>query len=502
MTRRPLLAAMCVLCLLLAGCVGWSTAPTAVSATSATLHAQASCRADNAANPCTYWFQYWVDGSATVLSTPHRDGNTNTGGAFYDVAETITGLTPNTLYRSQFCGYGDTDVAQPGACIGQPSNPITQPGWQPDPGEFSATQNFRTAGPGTLATVDLGRPLSVADTAANRIPRDAGLSAAWSGSQALWLFGDTVQKNGPAFLPGTTAAAGPYTRGQVPTTLQELPTPPAPPASGRTSPALFLPVPQGLQMPSGAPPGQPAETPCGTGGTTYAASWPSGVTAIPGTATLLITYAETCVISAGQLPEERFSMVRYDPATNRFLGTATPFVASPLSAGIPAAERLGSPVFGGDGYLYLYATDVTTNRIIAARVSATPSAWGNRGNYRWWNGSWQSNPALATSVASVPFAGSVHVADYAGAGSHRSAMIVQTGFGSAEFQVLQATTPAGPWTLSASGRVPDPCTQGVYACYALSGHAELSTAGQFWYSWYSPEDANGAGHIRLAAIAW
>jgi hypothetical protein len=420
MKRRAAMAILLASCLLLAGCVGWSTAPTAITSTSATLHAQAACQANDAANPCTYWFQYWADGSSTILSTPRKAANVNTNGTYYDVAETITGLSPNTLYRTQFCGYGDSNVAQPGTCIGLPSNPITQPGFPPPAGDLSATQSFRTAGTATTATVDVGRPLSVADTATNRISRDAGLSAAWSGSQALWLFGDTVQKNGPPFLSGTTAAAGPYTRGQVPTALQELPTPPAPPTSGRTNPALLLPVPQGLQLPSGQP--------CGTGGKSYPASWPSGVTAIPGSATMLITYAEVCVISATQLPLERFVMARYDPATNKILSTATPFTASPLSAGVPPAESLGSPVFAGD-YLYLYANDVNTTRIIAARVPASPSSWGNRANFQWWNGSWQSSSAAATSVATVPFAGSVHVADYTGVGSHHLAMIVQTGFG-------------------------------------------------------------------------
>jgi len=494
MRRRAGLAILAVACLPLAGCVGWSTAPAPITSSDATLHAQASCHAENDANPCTYWFQYWADGSATVLSTPPRNGNVNTNGTYYDVTETITGLTPNTLYRSQFCGYGDNAVAQPGACIGLHSSQLSQPGSRPGAGDLSATQNFRTAGTGTAATVDLGRPLSAADTATTRISRDAGLSAAWSDSQALWLFGDTVQKNGPPFLSGTTAAAGPYVRGQVPTALQELPTPPSPPASGRTSPALLLPVPQGLKLPSGDA--------CGAGGKSYPASWPSGVTAIPGTATMLITYAEVCVISSTQMPVARFSLARYDPAAHRILGTATPFIASPFAAGVPPGERLGSPVFGADGFLYLYGNDVTTGRIIAARVPATPSSWGNRADYQWWNGAWQSNPAAATSVASVPFAGSVHVADYTGVGSHHLAMIVQTGFGVGGFQVLQATSPAGPWTPGPAGQVPDPCRRGTYACYALSGHAELSTADRFWFSWYSPDDVDGFGHIRLGSVAW
>jgi len=493
-------------CLLLAGCVGWSTAPTGIGTTSATLHAQAACQAVSTSNPCTYWFQYWPDGATTVTSTPKRAANNDTGGGYYDVAEPIGGLSPNTVYRTQFCGYGDTNVAQPGACIGLPSNPISAPGLQPDAGDRSTTQNFRTAGAGTVATVDLGRPLSVADTATTRISRDAGLSAAYSSTGSLWLFGDTVQQSGPAFIAGTTAAAGAFVRGQVPTALQELPTPPAAPTTGLTSPARFLPVPQGLKKSTGSPDCGARETDPATGEstdpTTYPASWPSGLTAIPGTQTLLIVYAETCVISASDLPAERLAMAVYDPATNRITSTATPLVAAPLAAGLPVAARLGSPVFGGDGYLYLFADDVFTDKIMVARVGASPSAWSSAANFQWWSGSWTADPSAAVPIVSVPFAGSVHVADYTGLGSHHLGMIVQTGFGTGEFQLFEATNPAGPWTAGPAGRVPDPCDGGVYACYALSGHAELTTADAFWFSWYSPDDAYGAGHMRLGSIAW
>jgi hypothetical protein len=491
--RGPVAAVLSATCLLLAGCVGWSTAPTGITATTATLHAQAACDGSSAANPCTYWFQYWPDGATAVTSTPHKAAAA-TNGSYYDVAEAVGGLSPNTAYRSQFCGYGDDNVPQPGTCIGLPSNPISQPGWQPDASDLSTTQNFRTAGSGTLATVDLGRPLSTADTYGARISRDAGLSAAYSSTQSLWLFGDTVQQGGPA-IQGTTAAAGPYVRGQAPAALQELPTPPAAPTSGLTSPARFLPTPQGLLTPV------PAD--CTGDPVPYPASWPSGVTAIPGTQTLLIVYAEVCAISAGELPAERLSMTVYNPATNSFTATATPLVASPLGAGLPAAERLGSPVFGGDGYLYLFADDVASNKITVARVGASQSAWGSAANFRWWTGSgWTPDPSAAASVVSVPFAGSVHVADYTGVGSHHLGMIVQTGFGDGEFQVLEAATPTGPWTAGPAGRVPESCSAQGYGCYALSGHAELSTADAFWFSWYSPDDAYGAGHVRLGTIAW
>ncbi|MDI6099489.1 hypothetical protein QLQ12_12875 [Actinoplanes sp. NEAU-A12] len=343
------------------------------------------------------------------------------------------------------------------------------------------------AAPG--ATVDLGRPLSDADKPHQRISRDAGLSAAWSPDESLWLFGDTSQENGPAFLAGTTAAIGAYTRGAAPTALREVPTPPAPHRAGQAAPALFLPTPQGLRA--------TARQSC-DGIDPYPAAWPSGLARIPGTRHLLIVYAEICVRSVTDMLTQRVSMAVYDPVANRFLDSRTPFAAQPLEAGLPVAQRLGSPVFGDDGHLYLYAHDVTTGKIMVARVGADPAAWGDAANYRWWNGSWSPEPGDAVSIAAVPFAGSVHVADYSGLGTHRLAMIVQTEFGTGRFQILEAASPAGPWTPGPAGRVPDRCGTVGYGCYALHGHAELSTADRFLFTWYSPHDR----HLRTGSVRW
>jgi hypothetical protein len=339
------------------------------------------------------------------------------------------------------------------------------------------------------AVTDLGRPLSEADTDHSPISRDAGISAAWSDTESLWLFGDTAQENGPAFLPGTTAAVGAYARGVVPTTLREVPTPPAPHVAGQRGPAPFLPAPQGLRA--------TAQQSC-DGIDPYPASWPAGIARIPGTAHLLILYAQTCVISPTTMPTQRLTLTVYDPAANLFLDSRTPFAAQPLEDGLPAAQRLGSPVFGDDGHLYLYAHDVTTGKIMVARTGASPAGWGDPANYRWWDGTWSPDWTAAVSVAAVPFAGSLHVADYTGLGPHRLAMIVQTEFGSGGFQILEAASPAGPWIPGSAGRVPDSCGTEGYGCYAINGHAELSTAERFLFSWYSPGDR----HLRVAAVVW
>ncbi|MFS8097428.1 hypothetical protein LFM09_09845 [Lentzea alba] len=504
MTTRPglvrLTATAAVFGLAAAGCAGWSSRPTGITSTSATLHAQTSCLAETTDNPCTSWFQYWPDGVTSVQHTNPVTANVDTNG-FVEVRQPITGLRPDTLYRTQFCGYGDRNVEQPGLCIGQRDGALSKPGSQPDAGDYSATQNFRTAGPDTVGTVDLGRALSTADTNANAISRDAGLSAAYSPSRSLWLFGDTVQRNGPAFLAGTTAAAGPHVRGEAPTRLEELPTPPAAPQPGRASPAPFLPRPQGLLTPHDPP------AACGTNNS-YPASWPTGLAQIPGTERMLIVYGELCVAKTGGWPTERLKLVEYDPATNRFVSTGTPFVAAPLQAGLPAAQLLGSPVFGDDGYLYLFGRQLNPDIVLVARVPADPNAWGNGANYHWWGrpgdgpAQWTEDLTAVTSIISGVTPWSVHVADYTGVGPHRLAMIVKTSFATSGFRLYTATSPTGPWTAGPAGHVPDTCQGGGFGCYAYHGHAELSTPDQFVFSWYSPGDRGGFGHVRLGAIAW
>lgn len=507
--RRRLAAGIAIAAVagLLTGCDGRATAPTGITQTSAVLHAQTACLAETTTNPCTGWFQYWADGSTTVLTTPRVTANVNTNG-MTDFSQTVTGLTPDTLYHAQFCGYGDRNVAQPGLCVGPFGGAVTQPGVQPDPNDFSATQNFRTASASTTATVDIGRVLSTADTPDRPIGRDGGHSIAYSSTQALWLFGDTGQRGGPPFLVLGSAAAGPFTVGVAPTALNELPRPPAPPQPGLTSPANFFPAVEGLVTPDDPP------VPCGSSGSnSYAAAWESGGVRIPGTNRVLLIWAEICVaIGEGRgWPVERLRMAEYNPATNQFLRFATPFVANPMSAGLPPTRTMSNPVFGGDGYLYLFGARREPNSIFAARVSANPAAWGNPANYRWWGrpggaaAQWTTDDSSVVSVVNGVDPWGIHVADFSGVGGgRRLAMLVKDSFfDSPHFRIYTADSPLGPWTAGPSGRVPDHCRGGGFGCYAFTGHPELSTADSYVFSWFSPGDRLGdGGHVRLGTVHW
>ena len=484
--------------LILAACNGVTTSPTAVSQVSATLHASVSCDASTTNNPCTVWFQYWQDGQG-VQQTSHVTENVQVSG--YDFSQTVNGLSPNTLYHYQVCGYGD-GVQPPGACI-SPAYPggfdaANSPGSQPDVGDLSATANFRTAGSSTTAIVDIGRVLTTADTSSMPISRDGGVSSSYAPGKSLWVFGDTGQSGRLVSITGT-AAKGSFTVGQAPTTLKEVP-------SGGSSPSPFFATPTGLETPG--QPNQPCPGP---------AAWVGGAVTEPGTSTVLLPYAQVCDVS--NFTAERQSLVEYTPATNTFGPIYTPFAGSPLSSGLRPIESLGSPVLGSDGYLYLFALNngVTApnpnNGLYVVRVPASNhAAWGDPSQYQWWSHppgqglNWYGQADEGYSVSVLPSnvhpIGQTAVADYSATTSKHLAVVAQTYIGSAPFQVFEANSPTGPWTAGPAAQVPDACNAGSFGCYAIFGHPELSTSQQLVLSWFSSDDRDKTGHVRVGTINW
>lgn len=501
-------------CLVL-GCVGYAAVPTQITQTSAVFHAPAQCLANTTTNPCTGWFQYWEDGSTVIRETPHVEVNAKLE---VDFNQAVSGLKPATLHHYQFCGFGDQNVAQPGVCTGpltgNNASGANVPGTMPNPLDLNAAVHFVTAGPTSKGTVDLGRVLSTADTDQTPISRDAGLSVLVSTNppKALWIFADT-QQSFAGLIPFSTAALGPFTPGGLaPTALNELPTPPAAPQPGRTSPAAFFPPPAPLTRLNG--------TRCAVPGEAYEADWVSGGAKLPGSSTLLLTYGEICVEVKPALAftTERIALAHYDPETNRFLRIDRPFVAAPLNAGVPPRRALASPIFASDGFLYLFGSECvgsdgfackTLGAVYVARVAANPSAWSNAASYQWWTGTaWSSSSSSAANVVPGvnPISGGVHVADYAATTGRKYAMLVQSAFGSGGFDVYEATSPTGPWTRKGSGRPPDACFAPGhdfgFGCYAIAGHPELSTPARLVFSWLSPDDRNAYPHIRVGAIDW
>jgi hypothetical protein len=540
--RRPWLAAgsaLAVTAVIIAGCTGFATFATSITSTGATLNYTATCADTSTTNPCTAWGQYWQDGSATLTSTTHEVENTVYTNAPWSQA--VTGLTAGDLYHYQACGFGDTNVQSPGVCIGTAGgNFLTTPGdeMQPVPAwngqypvyDLSGFASFRTANPSaspaTTGVADLGRVISTADIAdyntsdngpgarGTTISRDGGISVAYSTSppKSIWLFGDTgyscVNSGGPGancvFQPGTTAASGSYTAGQAPTALNELPTPPTPiPTTPPTIPAQLL----------------KSVLPANDCTGLYSAAWTGGGALIPSSTNVLMTFADECVSSSNFIAQG-FTLQPYTPSSNT-LGTAvTPFLKT---TGITPLEALNSPIFGTDGYLYLYsATNVLAapgypNAVYVARVAANATAWSNSANYKWYSASGWTTEAHATSVVTLPnnvIPIGVSVGNFT-ASSKGYVILMQTTFGDnspSNFTTFYGTSPSGPFTTGVSGQTPDGCTQHQpttgFGCYALAVHPELSSSAQLVFSYFAPDDRLNnftyaqTGHIRLAAVAW
>ena len=272
----------------------------------------------------------------------------------------------------------------------------------------------------------------------NTIRRDCGYSSPLPGKPgwSLWLFCDTVIASLPGgkterLILGTdTAAAGPYRAGHAPSRLSEIPTPPAPltlPDAGAPQP--FLPEPQHLLRPG-------STFPC-TGPGAYPASWISGVAREPAAdaaSHLLISYDSYCVTgNPDALTAEGFGLIEYDPARNLLSWPAAVFTSLP-GLQLPPQQVLGSPVFPGDGYLYLFSfcpaapppAGCGHGSVFAVRTVAQPAYWQNPFTYQYWTGSgWSPDGADAHSLMPARHPFGISVGDYSADG-HGLVMVEQT----------------------------------------------------------------------------
>jgi hypothetical protein len=344
------------------------------------------------------------------------------------------------------------------------------------------------------------------------IRRDCGYSSPLPGKPgwSLWLFCDTVVagvrggKTERLILGTDTAAAGPYRAGYAPSRLSEIPTPPTPlTLPGLGAPQPFLPGPQGSVLPG-------STLPCAGPGA-YPASWISGVAREPtadAASNLLISYDNYCVTgNADALTAEGFGLIEYDPARNRLSLPAVVFNSVP-GLQLPPQQVLGSPVFTGDGYLYLFgfcqagalSAGCGRGSVFLVRTAAQPAYWQDPLTYQYWTGGgWSPDEAAARTLmlAGHPFG--ISVGDYTADG-HGLVMVEQTSLAGG-FQVWQARSPVGPWRRLITGHVP--CSGGAQRgteglCRAVIGHPELSTHGQLLISYFDP----GNYHVDVSAYPW
>jgi hypothetical protein len=369
--------------------------------------------------------------------------------------------------------------------------------------------------PAVPALADSAPPASVNSNFENTygasLSRDCGFSTPLPASPAtsLWLFCDTaiyglnqqLQYHLTGFIPGSTAAEGPYTAGEVPQGLSELPTPPAalPTMPNSDGPAQFLKTPAGLVTSTGQP--------CDSANSAYAASWISGVTHEPSTgnpADVLITFDNYCVEGGLSFDPEGFGIAEYNPATNAVVSQTTLFTG----AVVPQQQMLVSPVFSGS-HLYLFGSqcasqdqfgDCTSGSIYLARTGDTASSWGNPASYQWRDGStWTSTASSATSIipGATPIS-AVNVDNYSSAGQG-IVLIAQTNAGGHFVAYEPVSSLTGTWKQVISASVP--CGSGSSLCHAIIGHPGLSTTGELMISYFDPAQGP-AGHLMADAFAW
>jgi hypothetical protein len=338
------------------------------------------------------------------------------------------------------------------------------------------------------------------------ISRDCGYSSPLPGKPdwSLWLFCDTEvtgHAHGASPPPartlilGTdTAAAGPYTPGQVPSSLSEIPTPPGQAAlPNKDPPQPFAPAPASLRLPGGI-------APCAGDGA-YPAAWVSGLTPATGTAELLVTFDDYCVTADDDQPEG-FSIAEYNPAGNILSPPTAVFGTAASGLALPERQALGSPIVK-DGYLYLFSRG--RRGVFLTRVPAAAAYWQNPFAYQYRTGSgWSAQPAAATPLPGPGRPLSIAVSDFTADG-HGLVMIEQTTLAGA-FTAWQAASPGGPWRQTLSGRVPCAKTSTTGAagqgagtlCRALIGHPELSNRDRILISYFNP----GTRHADMSAFPW
>jgi hypothetical protein len=368
--------------------------------------------------------------------------------------------------------------------------------------------------PAVPALADSAPPASVNSNFENTygasLSRDCGFSMPLPANPAtsLWLFCDTaiyglnqqLQYHLTGFIPGSTAAEGPYMAGAVPQGLSELPMPPAalPTMPNSDGPAQFLKTPSGLVTSTGQP--------CDSANNAYAASWISGVTHEPSTANpadVLITFDNYCVESSLSFNPEGFGIAEYNPATNTVVSQTTLVTG----AAVPPQHMLVSPVFSGS-HLYLFGSqcasqdqfgDCTSGSIYLARTGVTASSWDNPSSYQWRDGStWTSAASSATSI--IPSATPISaptVGDFSSVGQG-IVLIDQTNVGGHFVAYEPVASLTGTWKQVISASVP--CGSGSGLCHAIIGHPELSTTGELMISYFDPAQGP-AGHLMADAFA-
>jgi hypothetical protein len=390
--------------------------------------------------------------------------------------------------------------------------------------------------------------------------RDGGYSVPLSGTLAgnsLWLFGDgsttPTPCSGPGFfLPGTWGAVGPSAPGTVPI-VSEIPPPGTPidPSPNGRGPSSVLPVPTGLRWPDG-------RTACGGQDASYhsyAASWPMGATVGPagrmtlhtdgsstpitvdeGSQLVFIAVPEVCVVASkddvpltpprgfealddrvwSEWPDmviQRQKLVAYSPGCaqvagrqvcNEVVASMTLFRTTNGTA-LPWTRFLLNPVFA-NGHLYLNAHKCDDwaaglGACVQGRVTtvrAPVESLHDPATYRWYQspGTWGAEATAASVLPATANGGAILTDTHDFRSVDEGFLLMQQWHFGGGYQLWQAPSPAGPWTLKREGVIPG-CQSGTASgCYALVGHPELSTRDNIVYTFHDRSD----GFVKISSV--
>jgi hypothetical protein len=349
------------------------------------------------------------------------------------------------------------------------------------------------------------------------VARDSGYSASFTnaggGQEAFWIFGDSqvFPPSGspatdpyptgdmPAWWRNNTSATGPFSAGAAPTGLQEVGTS----GTAPVIPRQMIPDPAASGTDTVAGNGV---VPCPAGSGLF--PWGQGAARTAGSPNqIVVPYSTLCAGPSGTKVVAT-GFAQFNAATEQLVAN-TPDVFQ--SSDLPPYLQMQAPVFGWDHpYIYFSRTCVApifgTNpncpatKTYLARMPygwdpATGRPWLNPANFTWWNGTtWLAagapgmtdpvndaasivpSPGLSTNMVYQPSLG-------------RYVLLEQLDFFGEQVRISVATTPAGPWTVKATGGSgcdrsggtrPDGAQ--VRQCRGFILHAELGSANSVVFS--------------------
>jgi hypothetical protein len=201
-------------------------------------------------------------------------------------------------------------------------------------------------------------------------------------------------------------------------------------------------------------------------------------------------------------------VARNDDLFSPQVNPSNPGDSSACNVTTPSATFTNGPIYGGDGYIYVYRSGGSgCADTELARVPTSGSSWSNPAAYTYLttSGTWASWSSLGSSPMQklqntlVPndgynaiIGGGISVERFTNGGAAPEYLMTYDpyktspfgGFG--QFAIRYASSPAGPWSAPMLVTLPGCATTTGDGCYAFYAHPELSTAGNLAVSYYLP----------------